>query len=41
MQEMRTHMAIAVEGGLVPKALTGFHALAGADLKDRGVPSEH
>ena len=29
-------MAIAVEDGLVPKALTGCHGLAGSDLQDGG-----
>ena len=35
------HGKIAVEGGLVPEALTGFIGLAGSDLQDGMVPSEY
>ena len=36
-----SHMAIAVEGAMETKALTGCNGLGGSDLQDRGVPSEH
>ena len=34
-------MAIAVEGVMKTKALTGFDGLAASDLQDGGVLSEH
>ena len=35
------YKAIAVEGAIWQKALTGCKGLAGSALQDRGVPSEH
>ena len=35
------YKAIAVEGAMWPKALTGCQRLACSALQDRGVPSEH
>ena len=34
-------MALAVESGLEPKALSGWHGLAGSVCQDGGVPSEY
>ena len=34
-------MAIAVEGVMKTKTLTGCNGLAGSKLQDEGVPSEH
>ena len=36
-----SHMAIAVEGVVKTKALTRCNGLAGSDLQDGGIPSEH
>ena len=34
-------MSMQLKVSLRPKALTGCNGLAGSDLQDRGVPSEH